>query len=212
MWLSEIDKKDRPDKELLFKLRKDKDMYTTFFTRFIQAVVGPELFRQRIQDTQKDNEATLLCTVSDEAFALLLIENNRDRWTDIYDKHKGIPPQRRGDRTKQIDSDIAPKYTHGGIRYSQNTNKKSKGWNHEGIKRYNELFQLVTDDRRKRPKFMARFKAKRQLSYNANEKKQEHEHLKAVHNLWEEETEAPVEHLEEYDSSDDEASSENNDN
>jgi hypothetical protein len=59
---------------------------------------------------------------------------------------------------------------------------------------------------------MARFKAKRQLSYNANEKKQEHEHLKAVHNLWEEETKAPVEHLEEYDSSDDEASSENNDN
>jgi hypothetical protein len=126
VWLSEIDKKDRPDKELLFKLRKDKEMYTTFFTRFIPAVVGPELFRQRIQDTQEDNEATLLCTVSDEAFALLLIENNRDRWTDIYDKHKGIPPQRRGDRTKQIDSDIAPKYTHGGIRYSQNTKKKAR--------------------------------------------------------------------------------------
>jgi hypothetical protein len=46
--------------------------------------------------------------------------------------------QRQGDRTKQIDSDIPPKYTNGGIQYSQNTQARSKGWNHKGIKRYNE--------------------------------------------------------------------------
>jgi hypothetical protein len=34
------------------------------------------------------NDKTL-CTVSDEAFALLLLENSFDRWQDIYRLRKG---------------------------------------------------------------------------------------------------------------------------
>ena len=56
MWLSEIDKKDRPDTELAFKISKDKAIYTTFFTSFIPAVEGPELFRQRIRVLHEYNE------------------------------------------------------------------------------------------------------------------------------------------------------------
>jgi hypothetical protein len=69
-------------------------MYTTFFTQFIPAVVGPELFRQQLQDTQADISANMICSVSYEAFALLMIKNSYDRWHDIYTKHEGIPPQR----------------------------------------------------------------------------------------------------------------------
>jgi hypothetical protein len=71
---------------------------------------------------------------------------------------------------------------------------------------------LVTEDRTKRPKFMKSFKARRQLSYSAKDKKHEQENIKAVHSLWDEETKAPVEHLDKDDSSDESASSNNDPN
>ena len=117
----------RPGGDSFCQGRKNKKTYKTFFSRFVPAVVGPELFRQRLQDATGDTSADTLCTVSDEAFALLLVENSYDRWTDIYKKTGGIPKQRRGDRSRQCDSDIAPQYTHGGIKYALKQTTKKKG-------------------------------------------------------------------------------------
>ena len=72
-------------------------------------MVGPDLIRQRAKDTK----ATELCTASDEAFAILLLENSYARWENKYDANGGIPSQRRGDTKRTFDSDIEAKYTRG---------------------------------------------------------------------------------------------------
>jgi hypothetical protein len=97
--------------------------------------VGPELFCQRLQDANGDTSPDTVCTIIDEACALLLVENSYDRWTDIYNQTGGIPKQRRGDRTRECDSDIASLYTHGGIKYVLHQTTKKKGWTDQGIER-----------------------------------------------------------------------------
>ena len=76
--------------------RLAKTNYKTFFTRFVPAVIGPELFHQRLTEKNNDGEPAALCTISDEAFALLLLENSYDRWTDLYNKTGEILHQQRG--------------------------------------------------------------------------------------------------------------------
>lgn len=187
--------------------RKKKALYRSFFTRFIPAVVGPELFRQRLQDDTKGLSADTICTVSDEAFALLLIENSYDRWQDIYTTNGGMPKQRRGDRTKQLDSEIPPKYTHGGIKYTARETSQSKGWSDEGIKRYNELYALVSRDRLNHPNFMVKFKTKSQETVGAKTQKKEQETVKAVHSLWVDDNASPILKLDDEDSSDESSTS-----
>ena len=87
--------------------------------------MGPELFKQRIKDTA----ITALCTASDEAFTLLLLENSYARGVDIYQASGGIPSQRRGDLKCQFASDIEAKYTRGGIKLSPDKDSQvRKGW------------------------------------------------------------------------------------
>jgi hypothetical protein len=60
-------------------------------------------------------------TVSDEAFTLLLLENNYDRWTDIYKNRLEEPTVVETDdnaatmetRNRKWESDVSPKYTDG---------------------------------------------------------------------------------------------------
>jgi hypothetical protein len=139
------------------KGRKNKEAYRVFYTRFVPAVVGPDLYRQRVRD---NNEAEP-STASDEAFALVLLENSYERWVDMDVKNKGIPIQRRGDRTKRIDSDIEPKYTRGGIKFSgDKVTNKTKGRTNEGIQRFNILYLCVRNDRLRRKGFIKRLNRK----------------------------------------------------
>jgi hypothetical protein len=84
-----------------------------------------------------------------------------------------MPKQRRGDRTKQHDSDIPPKYTHGGIKYSAKEHSQSKGWTDDGIARYNELFEFVSNDCIRYPEFMVKFKDARQQAIGTKTKQPE---------------------------------------
>jgi hypothetical protein len=86
-----------------------------------------------------------LCTISDEAFALLLLENSYNRWLDLFLNNKGPVMQRRGVR---FQSDVPILYTRGGIKYDKMDMTKSvKGWSEEGIARFNALFDQVIADR-----------------------------------------------------------------
>ena len=185
VWLGETSI-DRPTSKDFTKGRKKKDIYTTFFLLFVPAVVGPEIYRSRLQESEETCPPKALCTTSDEVFALLLLENSYDHWLDIYTRNGGIPKQRRGDRSRKIDSEIEPKYTKGGLKYSaEDKISKTKGWTPEGIKRYNELFLLVKTDRLKRPTFMKKFKEEQKLAINRTRKKQKRTSVKAVHSMWE---------------------------
>jgi hypothetical protein len=124
--------------------RNNEIAYTLFYTKFVPAVVDLELFRQRIKDTTETN----LCTASDEAFELLLLENSYAHWESIDDNNGSIPSQRRGDTKRTFESDIEAKYTRGGIKLSSDKElQKRKGWTSEGIKCFNALFEKVKKDR-----------------------------------------------------------------
>jgi hypothetical protein len=80
VWLSEqTEAESRPNKGDFCKGQKYKKNYTTLFARFIPAIVGPELFQQCLQEKDEDiSPYAVICTISDEVFALLLLENSYD--------------------------------------------------------------------------------------------------------------------------------------
>jgi hypothetical protein len=146
--------------------------------------VGPELFKQRIKDTA----ITTLCTASDEAFTLLLLENSYARWVDIYETSGGIPSQRRGDLKRQFASNIEAKYTRGGIKLSPDIKSQlRKGWTSDGIKHFNTLFAWVQKEKIRKPKYDQRVikDLREKQDGRVNEKKRKHETILAAHSLWE---------------------------
>jgi hypothetical protein len=146
--------------------------------------VGPDLFRERLRAKDEVVSPEAICTISDEAFALLLIENSYDHWTDINKKTGGIPKQQRGVRTMTCASDVPPKYTQGGIKYSDGNQKQIKGWTNQGIERYNELVKMVTIARTHK-KFLIKFK-KQQGDSKPKQLKDKPATIKAGQLLWEE--------------------------
>ena len=143
------------------------------------------MFRQRIKDATVND----LCTASDEAFTLLLLENSYARWVSIYEREGGIPSQRRGDTKRTVMSDVEAKYTRGGIKLSNDReSQKQKGWTPDGIKRFNTLFAAVKKDRLKRHKFDKKFIKHLRESQNkrVGPKKRKYETVLAAHSLWEE--------------------------
>ena len=52
---------------------------------------------------------------------------------------------------------MKPKYTSGGLIYKNSTDSKGKGWQDDGILRYNALFKFVEQDRANNELFMNRY-------------------------------------------------------
>jgi hypothetical protein len=70
-------------------MTEQKGLHSGILSKFVPAVVGPDLFWQHLQDNP-DKE---LCTVSNEVFTLLLLKNSYKCWVDIYNKSRGVPSQ-----------------------------------------------------------------------------------------------------------------------
>ena len=138
-----------PDINVLCGGREDEAKYREVYLRFVPCITGKSVFANRLLTATKEKD---LCTRSDEALTLLLLENSYDRWIDIYKKADGKVSKRRLDKNRQWHSDVRTLYTDGGIMYrlnSHNTTKpsKSKGWTNEGIERFNVLCTKVRFDR-----------------------------------------------------------------
>ena len=73
-----------------------------------------------------------LTTVSDEAFMLLLIENNFDVWVEEAKKKAEEAPS-NGEKSVR--------------KYTMEGNKGSKGWSTLGRKRFSDLYMKVMNDR-----------------------------------------------------------------
>jgi hypothetical protein len=161
--------------------RKNEDAYMIFFDHFLPCVVRKTVFEERLKESIGEEE---LCTVSDEAFALVLLENSYDRWVDIFKKgnHKAKSEYRsfvEGDVQKKTwVSDVPTKYTRGGLvltekakldlekhdkaEVEKHPDKKEivlKGWTQFGVDRYNVLFKHVEKDREDNQEFVAGFVA-----------------------------------------------------
>ena len=136
--------------------------YNEFMCRFVRPVVGANIWDRRCRTMSTEGG---MSTPSDEAIALLLLENNWDRWIDIYTRN-GFAPCNSG-RKRSLVSDVLTLYTHGGKKFSdakltELKNKKQKvgkGWSREGVARYNELFQMVKNDREAHPQYIKQFLA-----------------------------------------------------
>ena len=109
---------------------------------------------------RKDSD---LCTVSDEACTMLILENNYDRWIDVHkNKTEGSTAIEtavalRADKRKhKWESDVAPRYTEGGLVYSVDRVMTQKGWKDKGIRRFNDLCHQVAKDRRDNPNVLTK--------------------------------------------------------
>ena len=137
--------------EDFLKGRIHVEAYTVFFEHFVPCALKKTEWERRIAMAGKNPESTdnYLSTVSDEAFALLLLENSYDRWFDLFSKNEGLVMQQRGVKQRRFQSDVPTVYTRGGIKYDKYQSKEGekKGWSDDGIIQFNELFEMVKQDR-----------------------------------------------------------------
>ena len=123
--------------EVLERLKKGTvDKFRTEGTynefKFIVSVCFPPLVSAKHWKRNKGVVAVSdLLTLSDEALALIVLENNYEEWIDIA---KGIEIDKKNRKTK---------YTHGG----QRNNGTKKGWSLEGRERFNTIFTNVKVER-----------------------------------------------------------------
>jgi hypothetical protein len=110
--------------------------------------------RKRCVSNPNSKKYESLCTINDEAFALLLLENSYNQWLDLFLNNKGPVMQRRGVKQWGFQSDVPTLYTRGGIKYDKTDMTQSvKGWSEEGIARFNALFDQVIADHARNPDF-----------------------------------------------------------
>jgi len=148
------------DLQDFLQLRKHPQAYLVFFKHFIKCITRKSVFESNIRKARTYDD---ICSISDEAFALILLENSWHRWMDIHTKDSSALLPRRGLRTQgKVTSMIPTKYTKGGYKYdplspfetAPTSYSKRKGWSAEGIQRYNELFDQVEADRQAHPEFL----------------------------------------------------------
>jgi hypothetical protein len=112
----------------VLKMRTNNgNAYELFCDKFVSLVVGRHDWKSR----ESTEMISSMATVSDEAFAILIFENNYDVWTE------DVTENRDGEKASS-------KYTQNGA-----GTKKYQGWTVEGLNRFNYLAALVHADRKR---------------------------------------------------------------
>ena len=116
----------------LLAMRKDTTgKYRDFIEYFVSCVVKKLYYKeQRCLTLISD-----FVSVSDEAFTILILENNFDCWCNMV--------------TKKVTSStkMIRKYTNGGSSKGANaSSQRFKGWSKEGLCCFNKLYDLVEED------------------------------------------------------------------
>ena len=144
-----------------YQLRHKSSNYNTFFSKFVRKAVGASRFDTFASRTLLRN----IATVSDEAFCLLVYENQDDRWTEL------AKPENKGKKLQ-----IPAKFTSGGGKNipREGQNRKGKGWSNEGMHRFTELCVQIEHDRAnsaERHKFEVDFRLKRREEEKTRKKR-----------------------------------------
>ena len=119
--------------------RQSPETWMKVVDTYCSLTAGQDAYRR----ASTDNVSSWL-TASTEAFTLLLVENYHDwaRSTALRKKQQEEQLEQQEESSEQEAAVVPPKYTFAGKGAGRNM-----GWSHEGIKRYNELFKLVKEDR-----------------------------------------------------------------
>ena len=144
--------------EDLLEGRKNAKVYGEFFHYFLPCIGRKTYWKHIIMEAKTDRDVS---TVSNEAFALLLLENQWDCWVNLYLESNGVVTSKKGQKRSYSNGTVVPKYTRGGVTYTNpSSNEKvqteeiQRGWSKNGIKRFNELFHIVKKDRKENPLFI----------------------------------------------------------
>ena len=107
-----------PSLKDIMELRKNERLYCDFMIQVVSSVVGKHNWNHRVNTKVKKLDE--LATATDEACALLLLENSYDRWVDIFKKNNyQVPTRRHGvkSNTERVESNVPTRYTSGGHFY-----------------------------------------------------------------------------------------------
>jgi hypothetical protein len=137
---SDVEKNWNTWADRLAELRKDYDSYSKFCQLVLSIVVGRNIWKTTVGKCKISD----FVTVSDEAFALLLIDNSWHVWLDMGIKAqageamggaKGPAGDNGGNR-------LMTKFTSNGAFV-----KKNQGWSKQGLSRFVQLVKDVKADR-----------------------------------------------------------------
>ncbi len=128
-----------PNKDDLFDgMRENRNgAYTWFCDKVLGDIVGKKKWPQM----KHQSMVSVHASVSDEAYALFLLDNNWDFWMEQHEIKKNNGNPKEGKKK--------PKFTKG----DNHSTKKFGGVNKEGVMRFNDLNQKVKVDRKRRIAF-----------------------------------------------------------
>ena len=151
-------------------MRENEDVYVEFFEHFVRNVVGKIEYKHRLAHGCPESSQDM-CTVADEAFALLLLDNNYERWVDIEENRdesdqmrqafvreygtkasvrhwmSSVKPKYTGSGLNLVKAPVVPLANRKGANQSSSNATTEKAWSEEGIQRFNELVEEVKTNR-----------------------------------------------------------------
>jgi hypothetical protein len=130
-------------------LSKDPETFTLFLDSFVSCVVG----RMEWKKMCREERISKVASATDEAFALLVLENIWEPWRNVDPMEYLVARTKR--RKHSDDSDENDKSSRrqeipGCYTKGHRKAKRFRGWGEEGHARYNELVRHVREDRAKR--------------------------------------------------------------
>jgi hypothetical protein len=149
-----------------FHLSKDRDTMKLFLDSFVSCVVG----RMRWRKETPKKIISKVATATDEAFALLVLENIWDAWKQVDPQEYVMArSKRRKDDEEEDDDDVEGesatnndgttkkgkrrKEIPGRYTKEHRNAKRFRGWGEDGHARFNQLVKLVRNDRKVRGSF-----------------------------------------------------------
>ena len=152
----------------ILELSRNKEVMVQFLEKFVSCVVG----RIEWKRSCKDQPISRIASATDEAFALLVLENIWDSWGDVDPQDyllkrrervepKKQAPEGNSSQKKPRQKEIPGKYTE-----KHRNAKRYRGWSDEGIARFNQLVKMVREDRARRSEFEVNFLAKQKGDIN----------------------------------------------
>jgi len=116
--------------------------YIFFCEKFLKCVVGMTTFNE---GWKMKSSICSMATPSDEAFALLILENNEERWKYIFE----VDSSSKNSEGSKSDRVPPAKYTCSGrSKSTEGFTRRNSGWSLAGIERFNTLLEMVKEDRK----------------------------------------------------------------
>ena len=155
------DKKLPENVEDFLQLSKDTSTMKLFLESFVSCVVG----RMKWRNLCHEQRISKIATATDEAFALLVLENIWDAWKEVDPQEYIMARSKRrreeddedevveansndGKSKRRRRKEIAGQYTK-----EHRNAKRYRGWGEDGHARFNQLVNLVREDRKVRALF-----------------------------------------------------------